>query len=248
MVREYQADDFGSVSLSPSSSDRVPGTAAPGWDTGVLPYPAILPGAMHSASSRVSSPVLQLQRRHGNRFVQRAFALANQWVVQRQDSGDGDGTPGLPGPLGQTITCSVDPIKIAAALGGDRSAALYIVNCCESGFSPLPSGCSKDLVDALKKILGQKPGAPNRCPPGFHPGKSTLFQGQCCSDGANVESAQNCCPGERASMMGFCCPPGQTAQGLGCTSPAATPAMPEPSPSEPGDYEVPDENSNVAVA
>jgi len=173
--------------------------------------------------------------------------------VQRQDDGPGggDGTPGLPSPLGQSITCSVDPIKIAKALGGDKSAALDIVNCCESGFSPLPAGCTKDLIDALRKILGKKPGEPTaKCPPGFHPAKSSTYQGQCCTDGATVESAQNCCPGERANMMGYCCPPGQVAQGLGCVatpsaSAAPTETTPE-APSEPGDYELPEE-SNVAV-
>ena len=172
-------------------------------------------------------------------------------LVLRQDDGPGggDGAPKLPSPLGQAITCSVDPIKIAKALGGDKSAALDIVNCCESGFSPLPAGCSKDLVDALRKLLGKKPGATTRCPPGFHDAKSTTYQGQCCSDGSTIESAQNCCPGERASMMGFCCPEGQVAQGLGCVSsaPSAPTPMPGAPPSEPGDYEVPDE-SNVAVA
>ena len=180
--------------------------------------------------------------------------------LQRQDGGgDGDGNGGgnggggsgdLPSPLGQSITCSVDPIKIAKALGGDKSAALEILNCCESGFSPLPAGCTKSLIDALRKLLGKKPSeSTTKCPPGFHAAKSTTYKGQCCADSSTIESAQSCCPGERANLMGFCCPEGQIAQGLGCVaSPSApAPSAPEATPSEPGDYELP-QDSNVAVA
>lgn len=182
-----------------------------------------------------------------------AWGLAGLLQRQGDGPGNGDGTPKLPPPLGQSITCSVDVIKIAKALSGDKSAALDLLNCCESGFKPLPAGCTKDLINALRKILGKKPGEPTtKCPPGFHAAKSSTYQGQCCTDGSTIESAQNCCPGERANMMGYCCPEGQVAQGLGCvaapSAPAApTPTMPEAPASEPGDYELPQE-SNVAVA
>jgi hypothetical protein len=176
----------------------------------------------------------------------------SRWL-QRQDKGPGE-PPKLPSPLGQSITCSVDVIKIAKALGGDRSAALEILNCCESGFKPLPAGCTKDLSDAVRKILGKKPGEPTaKCPPGFHAAKSSTYQGQCCTDSATIESAQNCCPGERANMMSYCCPPGQVAQGLGCVATPSAPSAPAAptettpeAPSEPGDYELP-QASNVAV-
>lgn len=200
--------------------------------------------------SHARSSLLGLQRRYGNRHVQRVLALSKQGAVQRQDDAPGGGaTPGLPSPLGQSVTCSVDPIKIAKALKGDKSAALDIVNCCESGLAPLPAGCTKSLVEGLRKLLGKKPEGTNRCPPGFHGAKSTTYQGQCCSDNATIESAHDCCPGNRASMIGFCCPEGQVAQGVGCVADPSAPTLmtPETPASEPGDYELPDQ-SNVAVA
>jgi hypothetical protein len=249
MIREYKDQALGSAVHMPSIAGFEPVLAVPVWGASRPRNLAIL--TRGAGFSRFADPLIQLQRQHGNRHVQRVLALAKQAEVRRQDSGsDGGGGGDLPSPLGQSITCSVDPFKIAAALGGDKSAALEIVNCCESGFGPLPSGCSKSLVDALKKILGKSPGDATRCPPGFNPGKSSSYKGQCCRAGAAAESAQDCCPGERASMMGFCCPEGQVAQGLGCAPAlsAPTPSMPPPAPSEPGDYNVPDENSNVAVA
>ena len=123
------------------------------------------------------------------------------------------------------VTCSVDSIKIAKALGGDKSAALDILNCCESGLSPLPAGCTKDVIDAVRKLLGKKPAEKNTCPVGFHPAHSKEYQGLCCRDGAAAESEHDCCPGDRINNMGTCCPAGQAPQGFNCV-----PAAPGPGP------------------
>jgi hypothetical protein len=121
------------------------------------------------------------------------------------------------------VTCSVDPIKIAQALGGDKSAALDILSCCESGLSPLPSGCTKDLINALRKLLGKKPAETSKCPPGSQPAHSKEYQGQCCREGAVAESEHDCCPADRMNMLGTCCPVGQVAQGMACVSPPSGP-------------------------
>jgi hypothetical protein len=121
------------------------------------------------------------------------------------------------------VTCSVDPIKIAKALGGDKSAALDILSCCESGLSPLPAGCSKDVIDAVRKLLGKKPAEKNTCPIGFHPAHSATYQGQCCKDSASSESQNDCCPGDRINQLGTCCPVGQVPEGMKCVTPGPGP-------------------------
>jgi len=124
------------------------------------------------------------------------------------------------GQSGKSITCSVDPIKIASALAGNKGACIEILNCCEAGFDPLPSGCTKDLIDAVHKILGTKSDPPQAvCPPGFSAGRSSSFKGQCCT--GTIESAQACCPAPRANLMGFCCPTDKVAKGVSCVDPGA---------------------------
>jgi hypothetical protein len=62
------------------------------------------------------------------------------------------------------------------------------------------------------KIFGckkpQKPSA--KCPPGFRPGGSSTFEGQCCKEGTVAENERDCCPPER---IGFkdnrCCGEGE---------------------------------------
>ena len=152
-------------------------------------------------------------------------------VVQRQAPSQ----PDLPSPLGKAATCSVDPFKLARALKGDKDAALDVLNCCESGLHPLPKGCTKDVIDGLRKILGKKPGDTTKCPPGFHPGKSKEFQGQCCRDGTDIESEQNCCPGGRiAPLTGVCCKEGEIPEGDKCAPPppAPSPTLPDLCPPE----------------
>jgi hypothetical protein len=118
------------------------------------------------------------------------------------------------------VTCSVDAVKIARAKGGDKTAAAEILNCCQSGLSPLPAGCSTGLIDALSKLLGKKPEDKLKCPPGFHGGKSQTYKDQCCKDSAAGESVQDCCPPERISpTFGTCCPQGQILRGNKCAPP-----------------------------
>ena len=131
------------------------------------------------------------------------------------------------------VTCSVDAIKIARAKAGDKSAAAEIVNCCQSGLSPLPAGCTNDLIDALTKILGKKPGDKTKCPPGFHGGKTKDYADQCCKDSAAAESKQDCCPAERISpMFGTCCPEGQLPQGNKCGPPPSGTSLLDACPKE----------------
>jgi len=115
------------------------------------------------------------------------------------------------------VTCRVDAIKIARAKAGDKTAAAEILNCRQSGLSPLPAGCTADLIDALSKLLGKKPDDKMKCPPGFHGGKSQTYKDQCCRDSAAGDSVQDCClPGRISPMFGTCCPQGQIRRGNKC--------------------------------
>jgi len=148
----------------------------------------------------------------------------------QQQTQSGTGSPAAPAVARSTtgtvlqreevkVTCSVDPIKIARALGGDKSAAQDILNCCESGLSPLPKGCTDDVKAALRKLLGKKPAETNKCPPGSQPAHSKEYQGLCCREGVAAESERDCCPADRMNMLGTCCPVGQTAKGMSCVPP-----------------------------
>jgi Domain of unknown function (DUF4157)/OmpA family len=132
--------------------------------------------------------------------------------------------------------CRIDPFKIKDALGGNKSAALEIVNCCEKGVGPLPAGCSKDVVDAAKKILGGGGSKKTRCPPGFQSPASKGFEHLCCPDGTTPDPAR-CCPPERIPLRSLsprCCPEGQVpdATQQNCFVPPTPTVCPpdEPSP------------------
>lgn len=109
----------------------------------------------------------------------------------------------------QQATCSIDIIQIAKLARGDKDAALQVVDCCQEGLSPLPSGCTSDVIAAARKILGlgDKPGpkiADCRGFPGFFPGRTSKFIGQCCT--GKEESLQNCCEPQRiATKDRRCC-------------------------------------------
>ncbi|HEU4713656.1 MAG TPA: DUF4157 domain-containing protein [Pyrinomonadaceae bacterium] len=100
----------------------------------------------------------------------------------------------------QQATCSIDIIQAAKVLSGDRSAALKVLDCCQKGLSPLPEGCTSDLIAAAEKILGKGKGSGGKANcdglPGFFPAGSSDLLGQCCT---GFEDARNCCPPERIS-------------------------------------------------
>ena len=100
----------------------------------------------------------------------------------------------------QQATCSIDIIQAAKVLSGDRSAALKVLDCCQKGLSPLPEGCTSDLIAAAEKILGKGKGQGGKANcdglPGFFPAGSSDLLGQCCK---GFEDARNCCPPERIS-------------------------------------------------
>ncbi len=105
------------------------------------------------------------------------------------------------------ITCAIDPIKLARLLGGDKSVALEVLNCCEKGLSPLPGGCTEDVVKAARKLLG-KPGKKVSCLPGFRPAQSKAFEGQCCRNEAKFENESDCCPSNKITfdpIFSRCC-------------------------------------------
>jgi len=129
------------------------------------------------------------------------------------------------------VSCGIDPFKIARVLGGDKSAALDVLNCCEQGLGPLPKGCTKDLVDAARKLLKKTPASPVKCPLGFHPGRTPEHKGDCCNE--DTESAQACCPPERIASSptqpGKCCKEGEVPQKDGtCGPPPFQPPEPPP--------------------
>lgn len=178
----------------------------------------------------VEPVLLQLQRRYGNRYMQRLVADSIQrrlQIVQRQ--------------AGSTVTCSVDVIKAAAVLAGDRSAALQVVNCCESGFSPLPSGCTKDLIDAAHKLLGGQKGTSGTgtpmCPPG-----QVISPFGCCPPGQTWDGTQCSAPSGNFPPL---CPPGQMWDGTQCLAPGSGIPVQSPPEEQPGDYNVPDGNAAV---
>lgn len=145
---------------------------------------------------------------------------------------NGSGPPavsgtGAPALQRQQATCSIDFIEAAKLLKGDRGAALKVLNCCQSGLGPLPSGCTKDLVEAAEKILGKKKGGgkTTACPPGFHASRTKDYAGLCCLDAESTESQSSCCPPERiksnAVAGATCCPEGTVADAAkkSCVSP-----------------------------
>jgi cell wall-associated NlpC family hydrolase len=161
----------------------------------------------------------------------------------------------------QQATCSIDIIQAAKVFGGDKSAALKVLDCCQSGLSPLPSGCTSDVIAAAEKLLGKKGGtgpkkADCRGLTGFFPAGTKDLIGQCCKD---REDPQFCCPPERISSKapsprccnadevveeGLCvkkgpailptCPPGESMTIFGtCVKNKTTPPSPPKPPDKP---------------
>jgi hypothetical protein len=118
------------------------------------------------------------------------------------------------------VTCSVDLIKIGRLWKGDKSAAIEILNCCEKGLSPLPAGCSKDVIDAAKKLLGKDKGKKDeqfKCNfLDFHSAHSESYKGMCCK--GSIESAKDCCPPYKITTGPFprCCQMDEDVQGDKC--------------------------------
>lgn len=151
----------------------------------------------------------------------------------------------------QQATCSIDIIQAAKVLAGDRKAALKVLDCCQKGLSPLPSGCTSDLIAAAEKILGKKGGgkgpkkADCRGLEGFFPAGSSELIGQCCK---GREDPRLCCPPERISSRdlsprccnadekvedGLCvktCPPGETVTIMGTCVKIKVPDTPPDQP------------------
>jgi hypothetical protein len=134
----------------------------------------------------------------------------------------------------QQLTCSIDIIKAARVFEGDRSAALEVLDCCESGLSPLPAGCTSDLIAAARFLLGRRGGeGGQQCPPGFRRAGSRDFSGQCCPEGIVAENAEQCCPPARIvanAIFPRCCPAGTMpdAERRNCVEPRLPPIEPPP--------------------
>jgi hypothetical protein len=150
-----------------------------------------------------------------------------------------------------------DEFDPCVVVGGQKLCGSYAKTACEK--VPSLPGCS-----AICKKLGcKKPEKPSvSCPPGFRPGRTSDFKGQCCiehkekkpgltqeEEDLTVESAANCCPPERAAStpLGLrCCPPGETASGGECVK-GSQPQPPGPGP-DPGPVLpscLPDEKPNL---
>ena len=93
------------------------------------------------------------------------------------------------------VTCSIDVIKIARLFKEDKSVAAEVLDCCEKGLSPLPEGCTSDVINAAKILLGKGGGgggAKDECPPGWKTTHEKDLEGRCCREG-DIPSAKNCC-------------------------------------------------------
>jgi hypothetical protein len=231
MIREHEIAEVRSEArtLSSNGPSLVP-EARPLASPGITSWRA--PGA--------AGPLLQLQRQRGNRYVQRVVALG---IIHRDDD-DSQQDPGKSPPLvGQDR--AVDPgdniCKLTWTLGGPKWL--------------LPSG-----VECDPGVFGIKGhGGPFKYP-SDQPGQP--------APGPAPTPNPNC-PG-RENPLGGCCPEGQSWGPTGCT-PMASPSLcqslptppdqimdncgrpnpawtPPPAPPSPGDYNVPDQDSNVAVA
>ncbi len=191
-----------------------------------LAHTAQQQGAARDSESLAVAPATGPDEQIADRMAAHAlFGSLTEMAADPAQPASAGGSPAsvarsFAGPLLQRqaqVTCSVDFAKIARAKAGDKIAAAEILNCCQSGLTPLPAGCTADLIDLLNKLSGKKPEDKTTCPPGFHRGKTEKYKGQCCKDSAAGESVQDCCPPERLSpLFGTCCPPGQIAQGTKC--------------------------------
>lgn len=161
----------------------------------------------------------------------------------------------------QQATCSIDIIKAGRVLSGDKSAALEVLDCCQSGLSPLPEGCTSDLISAAQKLLGKKGGDGRKkadCSglPGFFPAGSDDLLGQCCKDRedpalcclperiSSKAPSPRCCDADEIVVNGLCekkgpaklptCPPGESMTIFGtCVKNKTTPPSPPKPPDKP---------------
>jgi hypothetical protein len=215
MLRAYQTE------LAEARAKRSLDSAAPG--------PAV------TRTPDIAQSLFQLQRRYGNRYVQRFMA-----VIQRDDTDDNQQTPPL---VGQDR--AVDPKDNICSLQWTPGGSKWL----------LPSGVECD--PGIFGIPGH--GGPFKYP-SDQPGATPAPQGP---------TTNPKCPG-RENPLGGCCPDGQSWGPAGC-APMPPPSLcqplpcapgqmldncgnmcanwtPPPAPPGPGDYNVPDQNSNVAVA
>ena len=103
------------------------------------------------------------------------------------------------------------------------------LECC----APVPGvgrTCAPDPFTLKKKIesalaeLGKK--SPNLCRgfPGFKPGESRFFKGQCCR---GIESKENCCPPDRLAFKELrCCADDEVVQDGKCVKGSSLPPLP----------------------
>jgi hypothetical protein len=93
---------------------------------------------------------------------------------------------------------------------------------------PAIPGC-----DTVCRIFGcDKPKPPDfSCPPGFKPGQTSDFKGQCCPQGITAENASDCCPASRIPVNASsvrCCPPDTLPDAERKTCVTTTPPSPQP--------------------
>jgi hypothetical protein len=216
-----------------------------------------------------SASLLQLQRQCGNRYVRRVVSLVGgggkqspcrvssrygqvypvhrdtvaSSLIRRQDGGDDKplaDKPKTPFPpdLPDTRYCTLD---IASGK----------LNCC----AEVAQGkvCLDDWGKFKDWLKGQNGPVMSPCPPGQTVSpvgccpQGQTWDGTKCSAPSSPTFPQQCLPGEQATIFGTCCKPGRTMDSLGNPCPV-TPAAPEEPQYGPGDYNVPDQDSNVAVA
>jgi hypothetical protein len=139
--------------------------------------------------------------------------------IQRQTDEPPVGLP--PDPPKSDADCSVD---FAARRWRD------FFNCCVK--SPLGSGCSKDAITAVCKIIKCDPekAKPILCPPRFKPGQSRDHKGQCCAEKEKSEDPRWCCVPAQIIVESDnprCCPEGTIAD------PARKNCIPPPPPPAP---------------
>ena len=101
--------------------------------------------------------------------------------------------------------------------------------------------CGSDAKAACEKVPGlpgcgtvckifgckkpQKPSA--KCPPGFRPGGSSTFKGQCCKEGTVAENDRDCCPPERIASKDLrCCGEGEVVSDGQCVKSSDLPPLP----------------------
>jgi hypothetical protein len=124
-----------------------------------------------------------------------------------------------------------DPPKPDADCSFDFAARRWrdFINCCAK--TPAGSGCSKDAIKAVCKIIkcDPEPPKPIVCPPRFKPGESRDHKGKCCAEKEKSEDPRwRCVPGQIVvnSESPRCCPEGTIpdAARTNCVTPPPPPA------------------------